>query len=125
MKGQFRLVNGATGRSGRRLVWSQDVAVTAGRDYRFSAHFRSLPTMCGFDVAPEVALRFSTSPDDPVYFEIKTDEDNPCDWQPESRTIHIPPGFTLLTCEIWLDETTKGDGNDLAIDDIGLCLMTE
>lgn len=125
VEGQFLLVNGATDKSGGRRVWSsQAIPVIAGREYRFSANFRALPT-CGFDVVPKVALRFSTSPDDPVYFEIKTEKTDSCHWQPESRIIHIPAGVTLLTCEIWLDETGNGDGNDLAIDDIRLCLVKE
>jgi hypothetical protein len=122
--GQFLLVNGATGRSGSRVVWSQEVPVIAGRHYRFSANFRNLP-ICSFDVTPEVTLRLSASTDAAVPFAIHTGVSDPCHWQQESRTIHIPAGVTLLTCEIWLDETGNGDGNDLAIDDIALCLLKQ
>jgi hypothetical protein len=131
-EGKFLVVNGATGKAGKKLAWSQTVPVIEGKDYRFSANFRGLPA-CGFDVRPEVELRFSSPPDDvrPVVVDTtcnttpcdSTARDtacDPCHWQMESGIIHIPVGVATLNCEIWLDETAAGDGNDLAIDDISL-----
>ena len=116
-KGRFLVVNGDTGESGGRMVWSQTVPVIAGMDYRFCAKFRNLPRD-GFDVHPKVELRFSTS-DERTSTVIDTTPD-PCDWQRVERIVRIPAGDTTLTCEIWLDESEPGDGNDLAIDEIGL-----
>lgn len=128
--GRFLVVNGDTGEEGRRMVWSQTVSVIGGQDYRFCANFRNLP-ICGFDVLPELEFRFSTSPADSTSFVVDSGFElcsdpctepcsEPCHWQLKSRDLHIPPGVTTLTCEIWLDETKAGDGNDLAIDDVSL-----
>jgi hypothetical protein len=116
-QGTLLVVNGDTGESRSRKVWSQTVPVIGGRDYRFCARLRNLPR-CGLDVLPKVELRFSAS-DDRTSTVIDTTPDS-CDWQRIDRSLHIPEGVTTLTCEIWLDESGLGDGNDLAIDDIGL-----
>lgn len=114
--GKFLVVNGATGRTGSRRIWSQTISVTPGTAYRFCAHLRNLP-QCVLDVKPKVELRFS-SPEDGVV--VNADPGDSCDWQRQSRRIVIPAGVVSLTAEIWLDESGEGDGNDLAVDDISL-----
>ena len=120
--GRVLVVNGATGRTGPKRVWSQTVAVTPGAEYRFCAHFRNLPT-CALDVRPRVELRFSSPASSSGAVTIGANAANACDWVQESRSIVIPAGVTSLTSEIWLDETGLGDGNDLAVDNISLQQM--
>lgn len=120
--GRVLVVNGATGRSGARRVWSQTVPVTPGAEYRFCANFRNLAA-CAFDVKPRVELRFSSPASSSGAVTISANGSNACDWVQESRSIVIPAGVTSLTSEIWLDETALGDGNDLAIDNISLQQM--
>lgn len=120
--GKVLVVNGATGRPGPKRVWSQTVSVTPGAEYRFCAHFRSLPA-CALDVKPKIELRFSSPAGTSVSSTVNTNASNGCDWLQESRSIVIPAGVTTLTSEIWLDETGAGDGNDLAVDNISLQQM--
>lgn len=120
--GRVLVVNGATGRSGSRKVWSQTVAVTPGAEYRFCAHFKNLPA-CALDVKPKIELRFSSPAGSSSSSTISANGANGCDWVQESRSIVIPAGVTSLTSEIWLDESGLGDGNDLAVDNISLQQM--
>lgn len=120
--GKVLVVNGSTGKSGPKRVWSQTVAVTPGAEYRFCANFRSLPA-CTLDVKPKIELRFSSPAGTNVSPTVSTNASNGCDWLQESRSIVIPAGVTTLTSEIWLDETGLGDGNDLAVDNISLQQM--
>jgi hypothetical protein len=113
--GRFLVANGATGKMiPSRMIWSETVPVEPGSSYRFCASFRRLP-QCAFDVSPEFELRFSSPSDAPT-----PGVPDPCGWQQESRTIRIPEGVTSLTSAIWLSEAGRGDGNDLAVDDISL-----
>ncbi|MGZ5444845.1 MAG: hypothetical protein ACXW5U_24085 [Thermoanaerobaculia bacterium] len=116
--GKVLIVNGETGKSGSRRVWSQTVPVTPGREYRFCASFRNLP-QCALDVKPEIEVRFSV-PSTVTSSVVNTNATNGCDWTQETHSVVIPGGVTSLTTEIWLDETGAGDGNDLALDDLSL-----
>ena len=117
--GKFLVVNGETGRTGSRRIWSQTISVVPGTAYRFCAHVRNLP-QCVLDVKPKVELRFSSPPDVVTPSVINADPVDPCAWTRESRRVVIPPGVVSLTVEIWLDESGEGDGNDLAVDDLSL-----
>jgi hypothetical protein len=117
--GKFLAANGATGLTGGRKVWGETAGVVPGKEYRFCANLRNLP-QCAFDVKPKVELRFTSPANTTLPSVISANPANACDWQLESRSIQIPAGVTSLTSEIWLDEAGKGDGNDLALDDISL-----
>ncbi|MES1245724.1 MAG: hypothetical protein ABUT39_29225 [Acidobacteriota bacterium] len=117
--GNFLVANGSTGLSGSRKVWGETVGVTPGKEYRFCANLRNMP-QCAFDVKPKVELRFSSPADTTQPSVISANPADACNWVLESRSIQVPAGVTSLTSEIWLDETGKGDGNDLALDDISL-----
>jgi hypothetical protein len=119
--GKFLAVNGATGRTGSRRIWSQTISVVPGTAYRFCANLRNLP-QCVLDVAPKVEVRFTSSPEVviPSVIVIDADPSMPCAWKRQSRRIVIPPGVVSVTVEIRLDESGEGDGNDLAIDDLSL-----
>ena len=121
--GKVLVVNGATGTTGSRKVWSQTVPVTPLREYRFCANFRNLP-QCNLDVNPDVEVRFSV-PSTITSSSINTNAANGCDWQAETRSVFVPANVTSLTVEIWLDESAAGDGNDLAIDDLSLHEMVK
>lgn len=117
--GKFLAVNGDTGKVRSRPVWSQTISVVPETAYRFCAWLRNLE-QCALDVKPRIELRFSSPPDASVPSVIDAARCIECDWKLESRRIVIPAGVTSLTAEIWLDESAKGDANDLAIDDISL-----
>lgn len=117
--GKFLAVNGDTGKSRSRLVWSPTISVAPGTAYRFCVWLRNL-AQCALDVKPKIELRFSSPPDSRVPSVIDADRCLACDWKRESRRIVIPTDISTLTAEIWLDESAGGDGNDLAIDDISL-----
>jgi hypothetical protein len=117
---KYLAVNGASCGAGRRLVWSQRASVFDAVDYRFCANFRNLPQNA-FDVKPRVELVLKTLGQVvtvPVVIDVSAADS--CLWTLESATIRVPEGETAVTCEIWLDDSVAGDGNDLAIDDISL-----
>lgn len=115
--GRFLAINGETCGGGSRTIWSQRVAVEPDTDYRFCVNARNLPQR-GFDVVPRIELRFSS----PLATTVHTVDvgGEPCDWLLISRKLHVPAGVTSLTCEIRLLDDGRGDGNDLALDDVSL-----
>lgn len=115
------VVNGATGQSsGKKLIWEQVVPnIQPWKQYRFCAKFKHLATCC-FDVTPKVDIKFSIGASDILDEEIEVTADNSCGWKMITQNINSQDSPGDLTIQIWLDETTPGDGNDLAIDDVSL-----
>ena len=118
--GKHLVINGATGLSGTRIAWYQNVTVERGKIYKFCADMKNLP-QCAFDVKPKINVQFSV----PGYNISNQVIDVPagnCNWQSVSQVINMPAGTGTFSMNITitLDETGIGDGNDLAIDNIAL-----
>jgi hypothetical protein len=67
-------------------------------------------------VKPRIDIRVNGG--SPATTVISQNASNGCDWKLESRGMST--SGALLNLEILLDETTAGDGNDLALDNISL-----
>lgn len=89
--------------------------------YKFCGFFKNLP-QCTFDVTPKIRIEITdaSSPYFP-WTDISTDDSDLCDWQEEG--VKFTPNSSSVTVKILLLEDGIGDGNDLAIDDLGLLLM--
>lgn len=113
--GKFLVVNGATGQSGGfKVAWSQAVPVVPNRQYRLCVNLRNLP-QCAMDVKPRIDIRVNgATPATAVI----SQSANGCDWKLETRGLST--SGSLFNLEILLDESSAGDGNDLAIDNISL-----
>ncbi len=118
--GRHLIVNGATGLSGTRIVWSQSVNVERGKNYKFCVDMKNLP-QCGFDVKPRVNVLF-TLPGFDLTNQVINVPAGACNWQSVSQVITTPAGSGTFAMGITisLDETGIGDGNDLALDNITL-----
>lgn len=116
------VVNGATGTPGTKLVWRQTVTIQRGVPYKFCADFKNMPACC-FDVKPKVTINFSEPG-----FNISSIIDVPagtCNWKTLTQSITLPgTGTVALTIDILLDQSSAGDGNDLALDNISLVQVT-
>jgi len=127
--GNHLLINGlTTGMAPHRyLVWKQKVTVEYGKKYKFCANLKNLPQI-GFDVKPFVFILFRNASGqrvDSVSKAIDVPADS-CNWDLIEKQINLPSvgsGTTTLTISIFIDESSLGDGNDLAIDNISLIEM--
>lgn len=119
--GRHLYVNGATGLTGTRTVWSQNVNVQRGKFYKFCADMKNLP-QCGFDVKPRVNVQFSIPGGYNLSNQLIDVPAGSCNWQSVNQVIATAAGagFFSMNITITLDETGIGDGNDLAIDNITL-----
>jgi len=114
----YLLVNGLTNQpaGSKSVIWQQKVEdLKKGKRYRFCANFRNLQ-QCTHDVLPLVTVHLSTGISRTVT--IDTDQDDSCDWQQISFCFHAGSG--RVTVKIMLKESSLGDGNDLAIDDVSV-----
>ena len=113
---QFMVVNGKTQQASTSVIYEQTLTgLRQGQRYRFCANFKNLP-QCTFDILPTVFMNAGTSSSGGQI--INTDETDPCDWQSVEMT--FTAGSSSEVIRILLDEGGNGDGNDLAIDDIGV-----
>ncbi|MCC6411054.1 MAG: hypothetical protein IT270_05320 [Saprospiraceae bacterium] len=121
--GRFLVVNGSTGQAmGKRLVWEQTVQnLKPGATYRFCAALKAIPPCC-FAVQPRIDVRFDAQGFDLENVSMESGA-APCDWMTLSQTLTV--SSSSLTIRILLDETMPGDGNDFALDDLGLFLESE
>lgn len=111
----FMVVNGKTQQTTSSVIWQQTISgLEEGKEYRFCANFKDME-QCTFNIFPTITMNVSGTT---VTQTINTNDSNPCDWQNVGLTF-LATGPTH-TMQIWLDETGNGDGNDLAIDDIGV-----
>jgi len=127
-KSKFMVVNGKTCQSGWKIIWQETVPVRGGREYRFCANVKNFQ-QCTFDILPRIDVKFSLPSNIPVPSNITTPitvntTNAECDWLLISGSLTPPAGSTSLTIAILLDETSLGDGNDLALDDISLQVMS-
>ena len=117
--GTFMVVNGSTGKTGKKLVWEETLNnVPGGKEYKFCAQFKNLLECC-FDVKPKIDILFvGVTGHDLLNQTISITSTGNCGWLEIKNNIWLT-NTTNLKIQIWLDETAIGDGNDLAIDDIG------
>jgi len=117
--GLFMVVNGQTGLTGQKKIWEQTVSVAKDKSLTFCAYFKNLPACC-FDVKPKIDVKFSGNTNSDVIGEIiDMDPTSACAWK-EVKKYLSSGNNTSITITILLNETDRGDGNDLAIDDIAL-----
>lgn len=117
--GHFMVVNGETTQPSNinNIIWQQTViGIVKDSTYQFCVYMKNLPACC-FDVLPKVQIEFTPGGLLPWTI-IQTTTSDPCDWQLVKFTFQATS--TSVTIKIYLNETQKGDGNDLAIDDISL-----
>jgi len=117
--GRFLVVNGETTQPSNinNVIWKQTVTgIEIGSTYRFCVNLKNLPACC-FDVKPKIQI--GVTPGGIMATKtIDVNASNPCEWDLVDFTFQATS--TSVTIKIFLDETGKGDGNDLAIDDIAL-----
>jgi|GEM_PF-2811062 len=121
--GKFMLVNGSTGqKTGKRLVWEQTIQnLKPGASYRFCAALKAIPPCC-FAVQPRIDVRFDAQGFDLENVAVESGA-APCDWM--ALTHELTVTGSSLTIRILLDESRPGDGNDFALDDVGLFMVEE
>lgn len=115
--GKFLAVNGSTCGSGRRVIWEQTIPVKEWASYKFCASAKNLK-QCDFDVKPKIDVEFSF----PVGNLSQTLNVGAaaCNWYQFSKNIDMWGYGSSLTIKIYLDESSLGDGNDVALDNIAL-----
>jgi len=114
---KYLLVNGLTNQpaGSKSIIWRQKLEkLSKKKRYRFCANFRNLK-QCTHDVLPVVTVQLSTGFSQTV--KIDTDQDDACDWQQVSFCFSAGSDISIT---IMLKESSLGDGNDLAIDDISV-----
>ncbi len=113
---RFLVVNGRTTQpiGSSRIIWQQVVPVTPDKEYKLCANFKNMP-QCTFDVKPQV--RFEVNGVFGAWTTISTAA-GMCNWQLLSQCFRANGQTAVI--RIHLREDGLGDGNDLAIDDIGL-----
>jgi len=119
MNDKYLLVNGLTNQpaGSNSVIWQQKVEdLKKGKRYRFCANFRNLQ-QCTHDVLPLVTVQLSTGISRTA--KIDTNQEDSCDWQQISFCFHAGSGSSV-TAKILLKESSLGDGNDLAIDDVSV-----
>ncbi|WP_418262334.1 T9SS type A sorting domain-containing protein [Flavobacterium faecale] len=118
---RYLTVNGKTQQSGSSVIWEQTITgLRKGETYRFCANFKNMK-QCTFDILPKVRMEAGTT-SSPV-FTINMATTNACAWQNENMT--FTASGTTETIRIYLDEMGNGDGNDLAIDDIYVGILSD
>jgi len=119
MNDKYLLVNGLTNQpaGSNSVIWQQKVEdLKKGKRYRFCANFKNLQ-QCTHDVLPLVTVQLSTGLSRTVT--IDTNQEDSCDWQQISFCFDAGSG-SRVTVKIVLKESSLGDGNDLAIDDVSV-----
>jgi|GEM_PF-1649383 len=121
---QHLIINGNNNSTGNSSVWNQTVWVNDESTYSFCLRLKNLPA-CAFDVLPSVAVSFSLSDYDIPFTTIDLPTTGDCEWEVLAQMIEIPNGVNSLNISVLLDESSLGEGNDLAIDDILLVQLEE
>ncbi len=117
------LINGETtqGSNTNNVIWEQNVSgLETNKTYQFCAYFKNFPACC-FDIKPKVRVDINSGGSS-GWTTINTSSSD-CDWQLVSFQFNA--ATSNINIKIYLEETTKGDGNDLAIDDISLQKMSQ
>jgi len=117
MNQKYLLVNGLTNQpaGSESVIWQQKIEkLGKGKRYRFCANFRNLK-QCTHDVLPVVTVLLSSGFSQTVT--IDTDQDDSCDWQKVSFCFSAE---SKVSVKILLKESSLGDGNDIAIDDVSV-----
>ncbi len=112
------VINGETTQpsNASNIIWQQNVGgLEPGQDYKFCAYMKNFPACC-FDVKPKVKV--DATPGSSSGWVVVDAGTGACDWQLVEFSFTATSASVNL--QIFLEETTKGDGNDLAIDDISL-----
>lgn len=121
--GNFLVINGEVGQAAGspNIVWEQTVTgLDTAKTYELCAYFKNLQQCC-FDITPTIYIRVNGTDVDTVSLDAPTTD--PCEWQ--NINIPITIDNTTVTISFTLDETSLGDGNDFAIDDIALFELAE
>ena len=121
--GNFLVINGEAGQanSSSNMIWEQRVTgLDTTKTYELCAYFKNLQQCC-FDITPTIYIQVNGIAVDTILLDSTSSD--PCDWQ----NINIPIIIDNSTATIGfsLDETTLGDGNDFALDDISLYELAE
>ena len=115
--GNVLVVNGHTGQNATAVIWEQQIAsLELDTEYSLCGYLKNLQQCC-FDVTPILYVKVDGQVVDTLQLNLSSAAD-PCSWQ-EFNTSFIASNSTQ-TISLCLDESTLGDGNDLAIDDLSL-----
>ncbi|MBK6824384.1 MAG: hypothetical protein IPG87_15905 [Saprospiraceae bacterium] len=117
------VINGETTQPSNALnvVWEQNInGLIKDEQYKFCAYMKNLPACC-FDIKPKIKVDVSSGASS-GWTTINTGSMD-CDWQLVS--FNFTATGPIANLKIYLEETNKGDGNDLAIDDISLHRMAK
>jgi hypothetical protein len=118
--GSFMVVNGETSQPSNinNIIWQQTVTgIEKDSIYKFCVYMKNLPACC-FDDRISVRVEFKSSVSTwSIHKTIQT-TNAPCNWQLVETSFTGKSSSVLISISI--GETRKGDGNDLAIDDISL-----
>ena len=129
------LVNGRTQQPGSgfpyppfdqgNLIWEQSITdFTPGADYQFCGSFKNLP-QTAFDILPEIYINITSSVTNTFGpFTINAGP-GACDWEEISAEFTTVASTQAIHIQIYLVPYGNGDGNDLAIDDLGLHELQE
>lgn len=116
--GNFMVVNGANCGGGKKIIWSQSMAVKDWSSYKFCASAKNLK-QCDFDVLPKLEVQFSMGQIGNITETINVNQGT-CTWFTFEKNIDLWGYGNNLTISILLDESQSGDGNDIALDNIAL-----
>lgn len=116
--GKFLVVNGATCGGGQKVIWQQTFTVEDWMSYKFCASAKNLK-QCDFDVKPKLEVNFSMAGIGNMTQTLNVSP-GACNWYQFDKNIDLWGYGTSLTIKILLDESTPGDGNDVALDNIAL-----
>lgn len=135
--GKFLAINGQNGagplaRGGepvpeKKVIWEQTVKIDKWKHYKFCFKAKNLSQL-GFDIKPRIDVKFvGTNVGDILNREINLGTGaGPCNWTDVSKGFNLwGQGNGTLKIQIILDQTRHGDGNDIAIDDIGLIQLKQ
>lgn len=117
--GKHLIINGRTGLGFnlKKAVWSQTMFLVEGATYSFCANFKSLD-MCGLNVQPKIDIIFPALAGNIMGRTIPITTD--CNWYTIRKDFVYKKTGNFPNISINLYEDGKGDGNDLAIDNIRL-----
>ena len=121
--GNFLVINGEVGQvaSSPNTVWEQNITgLDTAKTYELCAYFKNLQQCC-FDITPTIYIQVNGMDVDTITLD--TTNNDPCEWQ--NINVPITIDNNTVTISFTLDETTLGDGNDFAIDDIALYELAE
>lgn len=130
---QIMIVNGATqqGANTNHTIWQTPAPIAVQKDstYKFCAFVQHLPQCC-FDIRPKLRIEYRNGSGswNTIFGWNWTNimagnPNDPCDW--EEIGGQFTATSTSTEIRILLNKMGKGDGNDLALDDISLQKITK